>query len=272
MDRSLGFPEKLLLVLAGALSLATGLLLYLLPGRTQDYFAWTIQNPLTAVFMGASYLAGTGTFAALRAGTWPAMRPQMPFMLVFGTMQLLATLLHLATFTFEHALAWAWLAVYAISVPLAWFVFAHNERAMAGGRYARAPARLPPLALLLLALATVHIAVGLALFVAPDLMKRVWPWSLTPLTARILAGWYTAGGVSVWARMLQPSSEKGQTGQIAGFVVVPLLLLGALRYPGAFTGPAAATALYLVDVVLAGALLVAARLSAARRTRQGAPL
>jgi len=129
VDTPLGLPEKFLLAVAGALSLATGLLLYIFPARTDLYFAWTIRNPLTAVFIGASYLAGIGTFWALRGGSWREMRVQMPFMLAFGTLQLLATLLNLATFNFGHLLAWAWLAVYAISAPLAWFVFIRNERA-----------------------------------------------------------------------------------------------------------------------------------------------
>jgi hypothetical protein len=278
VDTPLGVPEKFLLIVAGALSLATGLLLYIFPARTDLYFAWTIRNPLTAVFMGASYLAGIGTFWALRGGSWPEMRAQMPFMLAFGTLQLLATLLNLATFNFGHPLAWAWLAVYAISAPLAWFVFVRNERAHdraplhAAGPDARAApaasvaaAASGPL-VVLLGLATLHILVGLALFILPGAMIGLWPWGLTQLTAQVIGGWYIAGGISVWARVRTRTPSRSQTGQIAGFLVAPLLLIGAGLFRHNFSGPPLAQGLYLADVILAGALLIYARLRT--RSRQ----
>jgi len=279
VDTPLGLPEKFLLAVAGALSLATGLLLYIFPARTDLYFAWTIRNPLTAVFMGASYLAGIGTFWALRGGSWREMRVQMPFMLAFGTLQLLATLLNLATFNFGHLLAWAWLAVYAISAPLAWFVFIRNERAHgraplrasgAAGPAAPAaaasvaPAASGPLVFLLL-LATLHIVVGLALFILPGAMAGRWPLGLTHLTAQVIGGWYIAGGISVWARVRARTPSRSQTGQIAGFLVAPLLLIGAWFFRHNFSGPPLTVGLYLADVILAGALLIYARLRAGSR-------
>jgi hypothetical protein len=323
VDTPLGLPEKFLLIVAGALSLATGLLLYIFPARTDLYFAWTIRNPLTAVFMGASYLAGIGTFWALSGGSWREMRVQMPFMLAFGTLQLLATLLNLSTFNFGHLLGWAWLAVYAISAPLAWFLYVRNERRFVAARALlreggpagpaaniaaaasvatgsslgpvsdstvgalsgapavnmtptapAVPAASGPLIILLL-LATLHIVVGLALFVLPGAMAGVWPWGLTQLTAQVIGGWYIAGGISVWARVRTrtpahpETGQARQTGQIAGFLVAPLLLIGAWFFRRSFSGPPLAVGLYLADVILAGALLIYARLQAGRRQLVG---
>jgi hypothetical protein len=266
VDTPLGLPEKFLLAVAGALSLATGLLLYIFPARTDLYFAWTIRNPLTAVFIGASYLAGIGTFWALRGGSWCEMRVQMPFMLAFGTLQLLATLLNLATFNFGHLLAWAWLAVYIISAPLAWFVFIRNERAH--GR-APTPAASGPLVILLL-LATLHIVVGLALFILSGALAGLWPWGLTQLTAQMIGGWHIAGGISVWARVRTRTPSRSQTGQIAGFLVAPLLLIGAWFFRKNLSGPPLAVGFYLADVILAGVLLIYARLRAGSRQQSSA--
>ena len=42
---------------SGLLVLIMGLILYFLPDQTETYFAWTIGVPMTAAFLGASYLA-----------------------------------------------------------------------------------------------------------------------------------------------------------------------------------------------------------------------
>jgi hypothetical protein len=55
MGKGLTLPVKLLLIGAGLLSLIAGPALYLFPQHTALYFAWTIQHPLTPVYMGASY-------------------------------------------------------------------------------------------------------------------------------------------------------------------------------------------------------------------------
>ena len=47
--------------LMGAFSLLTALasvVLFVLSASTEKYFAWTIQPPVTAAFLGAAYAAG----------------------------------------------------------------------------------------------------------------------------------------------------------------------------------------------------------------------
>jgi hypothetical protein len=70
---------------------------------------------------------------------------------------------------------------------------------------------------------------AVALFVAPGPMIESWPWAVSPLTARVLAGWFALFGVvngvvvldSRWsgARVLVQS-------QLLGFALV---LLGVAR-------------------------------------------
>jgi hypothetical protein len=260
----LGFPAKALFAFAGALSVVAGLVLWLFPDRTADYFAWTIKNPLTAVFMGASYLAGAGTLAVLRTDDWAAARVQLPFIIVFGSLQLLASLLNLSTFNIGHLLAWGWLACYVVSPVVALIVYFYYERAyVAPARPARG--RLPLVGVLILALTALHVLVGSALLLFPGPMATIWPWGLTQLTAQVLAGWYIAGAVSVWVRATQPAPELGQIGQIAGYLTAPLLLIGGLRFLLFFTGPTWSKSLYVLDVLLAGGLLVYLRWRAGRR-------
>jgi hypothetical protein len=107
MDKSLSLPVQLLLIGAGGLAVIAGPILYLLPYNTANYFAWTINHPLTPVYMGASYFAGIGNFWALLVGRWSLARVQVPAIIVFATTQLLATLLHLSIFNWSHPVAWA---------------------------------------------------------------------------------------------------------------------------------------------------------------------
>jgi hypothetical protein len=66
---------------------------------------------------------------------------------------------------------------------------------------------------------------AVALFVFPEIMISSWPWTVSPLTARVLAGWFALFGVVVldprWsaARILVQS-------QVIGFTLV---LLGVAR-------------------------------------------
>jgi len=50
------------------LTVGTGVGLFVVPGRTEHYWAWTIKAPLSAAFFGAGYLgAAVALFLAARA-------------------------------------------------------------------------------------------------------------------------------------------------------------------------------------------------------------
>ena len=96
--------------------------LYLLPARTAELFAWTIQPPLTATFLGAGYAAGcTLVLLSLRDPVWADSRVPVLTILVFAVLTLAATLLHVEQFHFRpefagaplpaRAAAWFWTAV-----------------------------------------------------------------------------------------------------------------------------------------------------------------
>ena len=118
-----------ILYAAGALAVVAGPVLYLFPGETGAYFAWEIEAVLSPVFMGANYLAGMGALWSARRDSWSVARVTMPALIVFSVTQLLATLLHLDVFNWSHPIAWAWLAVYVLSPPVAIAVAIVQERA-----------------------------------------------------------------------------------------------------------------------------------------------
>src|SRR5919197_4547322 len=76
--------------------LVVGLPIVVAPARTDRYFAWPIDVPLTAAFLGACYwTAALFTLLAARERRWARMRAVMPGILVAGTLILLATLVHI---------------------------------------------------------------------------------------------------------------------------------------------------------------------------------
>ena len=118
-------PVRTLLLVAAGLVLLAGIPLFVFPLRTADWFAWTVASPMTAVFLGASYWASAVLeVGGARARTWPEGRISVPAVMVFTTLTLVATLLHLPLFHLgadqpvrTRAVAWGWLVVYAV-VPV----------------------------------------------------------------------------------------------------------------------------------------------------------
>ena len=98
-----------------------GIQLFILSEQTDRFFAWTIQNPLTAAFLGGAYWASFAMeFLAARRRVWAYARIAVPAVLIFTGMTLVVTLLHLGQFHLNspdlitRGVAWAWLIVYAI--------------------------------------------------------------------------------------------------------------------------------------------------------------
>lgn len=264
MDKPLSSFAKLLLLGAGALAIVTGPVLYLFPNDTATYFAWTIQHPLTPVFMGACYLAGIGNLIAVRADRWSLARAQMPAIITFTITMLAATLLHTPIFNWSHPIAWAWLAVYVISPVAALIVWIRMERGF------QAPdihsKELPrSFSSVMLAFALVHGVTGLALFLIPGQTAPLWPWSLTPLTARVVGGWWMSAAALEIMLARQKTLHTARVGLLANMLITSLLLIGALVHFSDFDGPQASIWLYLLFNVLFGGYSAYGWIAASRK-------
>jgi hypothetical protein len=266
---SLLTPTKLVLYGAGALAVIAGPVLFFFPSDTGSYFAWKIGNPLTPNFMGANYLAGAGAVWAALINRWSVARVIMPAIITFGVTQLVATLLHLDILDWSHPVAFAWLIVYIVSPIGAIWVYVLEERRWRRegeeGRPIPSPARM-----ILLGFAVASGVTGLALFIAPTHVGDIWPWSLTPLTGRVIGGWYLSGAALQWMLSRTRDVETARVGLLATIGVTALQLLGALLNNDHFDGPSWAVALYVGYSAVLG--LVAAAIWAPALMQRGVGL
>jgi uncharacterized membrane protein YsdA (DUF1294 family) len=278
--RPVSRETKVLLAVFVALTALATIVLYLRSADTADWFAWTINPPLTAAFLGGGYGAGfVMVVLALRTHAWAHARVPVVTVLLFTALTLVATLLHRDRFHFSadgavaRFAAWFWLAVYLI-VPVALVVTAVRQQRMPG----RDPEVRQPLPRWLGVVLTVQgaimLVVGVVLFAAPSAAKTLWPWTLTPLTARVVAAWLVAFGVAAVLALAERDLERLEISAVA-FVLFGLLELVALVRFGDTVrwGTAAATAYLVVLVTVpptgAAGWWIAAR--GRRRRAAGAP-
>lgn len=233
-------------------------ILYGFPGRTTQLFAWTIRPDMTPLVMGAGY--GTGVYFFYRVVTideWHRVDAVFPGIAVFTWFMALATVLHWENFNHAHVTFYLWTLLYVASpfvVPGLWLL---NRRAAPipptdTGRVVPEAIRWP---VGLSGLAITLTAVGF--FVAPDSMIANWPWDISPLTARILLGWFVILGVVNIVLFFDARWSAWRIPAHSMLIGLSLVLLAALRASGDFEasdpiawGVFGGLAAYLVAVAL----------------------
>jgi hypothetical protein len=259
-----------LLWVAAALVFLAGVQLFVFPLRTDSYFAWTIDSPMTAVFLGASYWSAIGLEAgAARARLWGEARVAVPAVLVFTTLTLVVTLVHLERFHLDRDLdlstrtvAWLWIGVY-VTVPiltvLAWLAQRHTSTAVPR------PSGLPlAVQVVLVALAAVLLAMGAALLCAPGWADAGWPWPLTPLTGRAVGAWLVGLGTAAGHAVLLDDRGSLRPLAITGVAFGALQTVALMRYGDELDWGGAPATIYVAILVALTAVSVWALVPARR--------
>ena len=225
-----------ILFLAGGLVFLAGFQLFVLTDQTEHYFAWTVQPPITAAFLGAAYWASFALeVLASREEWWDRARIAVPTVLAFTIMTLVVTLLHIDRFHFNSSepiarfAAWFWLAIYAF-VPLFMILFLYRQLSAPG----KDQPRVRNLSSWLRGLLGIHsiilLGVGTALFLAPQIANVVWPWKLTALTARAVAAWLIGLGIGAGQAVYENDFARLRVAMISYTLFGLLELLTLFRY------------------------------------------
>ena len=246
--------RRLLIVFSG-LTLLAFVVLFLGAGQTDRYFAWTINPPATAAFLGAAYAGGCALVVlGLRRGAWYNLRIPFVTILVFTLVTLAATMLHLDKFHFAKSgvalfAAWFWLAIY-VFVPLAMIIVLIRQiRRSVPDPGPRLPIPRPLVAALLIQ-GGILLAVGVALFVAPATQAVLWPWMLTPLTARAVAAWLMAFGLGGLLAVREGDLARLDVSATAYALLAGLEIVVLIRYAEVVRWTAPAAWVYLGLFVL----------------------
>jgi hypothetical protein len=215
---------------------ALGVDLLLFPTRTDRYFSWPIAPALTSSALVADYLTATAVLVlALRGWTWAPVKVVLPGGIAFSALAVIATLMHFGKFNqnsdyaFARAMTWVWLFAYLILPPL--LVIFWPSQARAPGQD---PAPDPPPAWIPAAagaIGLITLGVGLALFLVPDRVAELWPWTLTPLTGRVLGAWGVGLGM-VFANAARSNDRMRMRGPVAGLALFGTLHLLAMARHG----------------------------------------
>jgi hypothetical protein len=251
--RSVGVGIRAFLWVAAPLAFLGGAQVTLLSEHTKTYWAWTIALPISAIFIGASFLATAVLFAwGLQQREWIRVRAVVsggPFVTV-GL--LVATLRHVGEF--HGAVGVIWVEAYMFAVPA--FLAAAAQQLSVPGRDRPVDERLPGWLRCTLALqAVVMLAWGILLFSRPHHAGAVWAWPLAPLAAEAIAAWLLGIGGSA-AYISLRGDRADMPGAALSYIVLGAIWLGGAIFAGdAFhnTVDVVLYVLFAVSVIVVGA-------------------
>jgi hypothetical protein len=207
-----------------------------LPGRTADLWAWTIKPDMTAIFMGAGY--GAGAYFFTRAALGERWHPAAAGVLsasVFAGLMLIPTIIHYEKFnqgdapTLAAIAFYGWVGVYVVSPLAVLLLWWRNQRLDPGDAEPGEPPVPRPARMVAGVVAVAALAAAAVFLISPQVAIDAWAWKLTPLTARVLAC-FTAQ-VGLGALLLARDARWGSWRLLLEtfLVATALLAIGAVR-------------------------------------------
>ncbi len=243
-----------------------GLAFYLLPAVAAAVWPWPLP-PLAARFVGSLLIA-----AAVDTGLAAGARDELP---ISGALLMGLVLYGLFALTGVMALGepgmggglLLWVAVFGVLSLLSGAMLAARTGVSVDRSGTRAHSR--PLRGLLLLDCLLVAPVGLAMYLAPAVAQRFWPWDLPPINVRLIGSIFVATMVvSIWA-LRQRSWEEVRPSVATGGVFATLALIASLLHFDLFNPSRLVTWVFvaLYAFVALGAWLVIAQYQLLKKSR-----
>ena len=245
--------------------------LYLLPGEAATAFAWPIAPRMTEFLLGSAYLGGAYFFVCVVLQRhWHHVAVGFLPVTTFASLMLLATLLHWDRFSHAHLAFVVWVALYATTPLLVLGVWLRNRLADPGVADPDDITTPVPARVVMGLAGALLLVAGLLFFVAPKLLISMWPWALTPLTARVVSACFALTGV--FGLVITRDRRWGAARialQSQAFAII-LILAGAVRAWSDFDPSRPLTWLFVggMAVMLAAILILYAALEVRRFGRR----
>lgn len=244
------------------------LILFVFPQESGARFAYRITPPVMAAYVGAGYLGGAYLFAHVLFGRrWHRVAVGFAPVTAFTISMLLVTFLHWNRYAVGNLAFQLWLGLYLVTpvlVPAIWFF----NRGTDPGGPEPGDVEVP----LAFRIAVRLLGVGMAVvvivgFLYPAALIAIWPWPLSALTARLLAGWGALLAVANIFVSFEPRWSAWRIGVESIGLWHALFLVAALMNPQDFKGAQLAN-WYVQSVVgILAAMTVAYLIMEARRRR-----
>jgi hypothetical protein len=171
-------------------------ILYILPQETERLFAWKLQPSMSAMMLGAAYAGGIYFFTAvLLTKEWHKIKVGILPVTTFASLLGIATILHWDRFNHQHISFVAWSGLYFTTPFIVLTVWLRNRSQDSGQHRAQDVAIPLAIRLCVGAIGIVTMTISLFLFINPAVMIGVWPWTLSPLTARMMGAMFALPGV-----------------------------------------------------------------------------
>ena len=172
------------------------IILFIFPEKTEMLFAWKIQPSMSAMMLGSAYAGGIYFFAGvLRSKRWHQVKVGFLPVITFASLVGLATILHWDKFNHSHISFFAWAGLYFTTPFIVLFVWLRN-RPQDTGNLGDTDTIIPYTARLIMgAFGAITLTISLFLFLQPSMIISLWPWTLTPLTARVMGAMFALPGI-----------------------------------------------------------------------------
>jgi hypothetical protein len=213
-------------------------ILYLFPQDTEALFAWPITPAMTARLMGAGYLAGAYFFIrTATAKSWQTVQHGFLPVTFFAAWMAVTTLLHWSRFSHGNFSFITWAVVYAITPFLVFIVWLRNRKEDPQ-TFMEEDASVPNatrsiiggMGLILLVMVSV-------LYIRVDWMIAIWPWTLSPLTARTVMGFFLIPALTFIMLSFDARWSTHRViiqGQLIGLTLI--MIASALSWSDIFSG------------------------------------
>ncbi len=245
--------------------LAAFVILYVFPGRTHRLWGWTVRPDMSALIMGAGYLAGAYFF--FRVATcrqWHRVSVGFPAVTVFTAVLIVTTVLHWDRFNHDHVSFWAWLLLYGITPVLLPVLWVKNQRTDPGALPSGEAVVPRPLRIAVGIGGALQLAFAGVMFFWPSLAADVWPWPLSAATSRSISAFVAFPAVTWLWFLFEDRWSCFRIPQQTAALGLLLIGLGALRTRGDFES-GWQTPFYAVALVVSLAMMVALLVGMDRR-------
>ncbi len=229
-------PEaRWLAVLIIPFLVAASILLFIWPNDTDKLFAWTIKPAMTPMMLAAAYLGGIYFFTrAALAKRWHLVKLGFLPVTAFASLLGIATILHWDRFNHSHISFYTWATLYFTTPFLVLAVWLRNRTTDHGTVEPNEVVIPQVIRLFIGVIGVITLAVSLLLFLQPALMIRLWPWMLTPLTARVVGAMFALPGVVGLGIALEKRWSAARIILEAQAFSIVMILIAAARAWGDF--------------------------------------